>query len=57
MEEAIQLAITCLSNVLTVDFKPCEIEVGVVTKTDAAFRVLTEDEVEVHLTAIAERDY
>lgn len=55
-EEAIQLAISCLSTVLAVDFKPSEIEIGVVTKGDPTFRVLTEEEIDVHLTAISEKD-
>lgn len=37
-EEAIQLAISCLSNVLSVDFRPSEIEVGVVTMDQPEFR-------------------
>lgn len=55
-DEATQLAISCLSTVLAVDFKPSEIEIGVVTKSDPTFRVLTEDEIDVHLTAISEKD-
>ncbi|XP_058057471.1 proteasome subunit alpha type-6-like [Anopheles bellator] len=55
-EESIQLAITCLSTVLAVDFKPSEIEIGLVTKDKPEFRTLTEEEIEVHLTAIAEKD-
>ncbi|XP_052864729.1 proteasome subunit alpha type-6-like [Anopheles cruzii] len=55
-EESIQLAITCLSTVLAVDFKPTEIEIGLVTKDKPEFRTLTEEEIEVHLTAIAEKD-
>lgn len=55
-EEAIQLAITCLSTVLAVDFKPSEIELGVVSKDKPDFRTLNEEEIEVHLTAIAEKD-
>lgn len=55
-EEAIQLAITCLSTVLAVDFRPSEIEIGVVTKERPEFRTLNEEEIEVHLTAIAEKD-
>lgn len=37
-DETIQLAITCLSTVLCVDFKPSEIEIGVVTKSNPDFR-------------------
>lgn len=33
-DEAIQLAITCLSTVLSVDFKPSELEVGVVSNAN-----------------------
>ncbi|KAG4074149.1 hypothetical protein HA402_014354 [Bradysia odoriphaga] len=55
-DEAIQLAISCLSTVLAVDFKPSEVEIGIVTKEDPAFRILSEDDVENHLTAISEKE-
>ncbi|KAG4074117.1 hypothetical protein HA402_014322 [Bradysia odoriphaga] len=55
-DEAIQLAISCLSTVLAVDFKPSEVEIGIVTKGDPAFRILSEDDVENHLTAISEKE-
>ncbi|KAH8233323.1 hypothetical protein KR026_006777 [Drosophila bipectinata] len=55
-EKTIQLAITCLSSVLAIDFKPNGIEIGVVSKTDPTFRILDEREVEEHLTKIAEKD-
>merc|ERR1711994_1153094 len=54
--ETIQLAINCLSTILSADFKASEIEVGVVSKEEPAFKVLTEAEIDGHLTAISERD-
>uniref|UniRef100_UPI00358DE6C4 proteasome subunit alpha type-6 n=1 Tax=Myxine glutinosa TaxID=7769 RepID=UPI00358DE6C4 len=55
-EQTVETAITCLSTVLSADFKPTEIEVGVVKVQAPNFRVLTEAEVDTHLVAIAERD-
>ncbi|XP_055859007.1 proteasome subunit alpha type-6-like [Episyrphus balteatus] len=55
-EKTIQLAITCLSTVLAVDFKPNGIEVGIVSKDNPDFRTLDEKEIEDHLTKIAEKD-
>eukprot|EP00039_Didymoeca_costata_P018377 m.333203 g.333203 ORF g.333203 m.333203 type:complete len:247 (-) comp17096_c0_seq1:167-907(-) len=55
-DEAIEIAISTLSTVVSMDFKPSEIEVAVVSGDDPKFRLLTETEIEGHLTAIAERD-
>jgi len=52
----LQLAIDALQSVLSADFKPSEIEVGIVTKESPQFRLLSEAEIDTHLTAIAERE-
>ncbi|GAB1203390.1 hypothetical protein APSETT445_002025 [Aspergillus pseudonomiae] len=63
-EEVVELGITALSNVLSVDFKKHELEIGIVggpradgqEGTDVNFRALTEDEIDERLQAIAEKD-
>lgn len=37
-DETVQLAITTLSHILTADFKPADLEIGVVSKDESAFR-------------------
>lgn len=63
-EEVVELGITTLSTVLSVDFKKGELEIGIVggprlddeEGTSSVFRKLTEEEIEERLQAIAERD-
>merc|ERR1719382_22408 len=54
--ETIQQAIGCLQTVMGMDFKPSDIEVGVVSKEKDGFYRLSESEIDSHLTAIAEKD-
>lgn len=63
-EDVVELGITTLSNVLSVDFKKNELEIGIVggpradgrEGTDPEFRTLTEDEIDERLAAISEKD-
>ena len=55
-EETVRLAISTLQYTLSADFKPDEIEVAYVTGTDGRFTKLTEEEIDAHLTYIAEED-
>lgn len=54
--ECIQQAIGCLQAVMGMDFKPSDIEVGLVCKSRTGFVRLSEAEIDNHLTAIAEKD-
>ena len=63
-EEVVELAISAMSSVLSVDFKKGEIEVGIVggpradgkEGANTEFRSLTEDEIDERLQSIAEKD-
>ena len=55
-EETIRQAISTLQYTLSADFKPDELEVGYVTGVDGRFQRLSEEEIDAHLTYIAEED-
>lgn len=63
-EEIVELGISTLSTVLSVDFKKGELEVGIVggpradgkEGTETGFRALAEEEIEERLQAISEKD-
>ena len=63
-EDVVELAISTLSTVLSMDFKKGEIEIGIVGGPDPNnkgsktndFRSLTEDEIDERLQSIAEKD-
>jgi 20S proteasome subunit alpha 1 len=54
--ETVEAAISALQEVLLEDFKANEIEVGVTSVDNPSFRVMSDSEVEGHLTNIAEKD-
>uniref|UniRef100_A0A7S1D805 Proteasome subunit alpha type n=1 Tax=Cyclophora tenuis TaxID=216820 RepID=A0A7S1D805_CYCTE len=53
-DQVIRSAITCLGSVLGSDFRGSEIEVGTILGKSGKFTVLTEDQIEEHLNAIAD---
>ena len=50
------MAINCLSSILSQEFKPNEIEIGIVKKSQRKFVKLSESQIEHHLTLFAEKD-
>lgn len=55
-DDTVQLALACLQNVLGSDLKAGDLEACIVRNDNLKFTHLTADEIETHLTALAERD-
>ena len=55
-DDTVQLALACLQNVLGSDLKASDVEACVTRAEQPKFTRLTNDEVEAHLTALAERE-
>lgn len=55
-DQTIRTAIMCLGSVLGSDFRGNEIEVGMIEGKNGTFTVLTEEQIEGHLNAIADTD-
>jgi 20S proteasome subunit alpha 1 len=63
-KEVVELGITTLNTVLSVDFKKNELEVGLVggpradgkEGVETSFRILSEEEIDEHLQSIADKD-
>eukprot|EP01132_Coremiostelium_polycephalum_P007672 gene7672-9439_t len=55
-DETIQLAISTLQNVLGADLKASDIEIGMCTVNNRKFTILTEEDIDNHLTKLAEKD-
>ena len=53
-EQVIRCAITCLGHVLGSDFRGSEIEVATIVGKEGNFQTLTEEEIDAHLSAIAD---
>ena len=56
VERVVDVALSCLTHVLSADFKPSELEMALVSKDTPRFQVLSEEEIDNYLTVLAERD-
>jgi 20S proteasome subunit alpha 1 len=54
--ETIDIALRTLATTLSVEFKAADVEIGLVTRNEPEFRVLSVEEVEAALTRLVEKD-
>jgi 20S proteasome subunit alpha 1 len=56
VEETLELAVGTLASVLSLELKPADLEIGLVTRQEPEFRVLSDDEIERLLTRMVEKE-
>lgn len=56
LDDIVEIALSCLANVLSVDLKADDVEMAVLSKDQPTMKVLSNDEIEVYLNLMAERE-
>lgn len=56
VQETLELAVGTLASVLSLEFKPSDLEIGLVTTENPEFKILTESEIEILLTRMIEKE-
>lgn len=56
VDETLELAVSTLAGVLSIEFKPADLEIGLVTVSEPSFRILSDVEIERLLTRIVEKE-
>ncbi len=54
--ETLELAVSTLASVLSLELKPSDLEIGIVTSLEPQFKILSESEIERILTGIVEKE-
>lgn len=56
VDETLELAVSTLASVLSLELKPTDLEIGIVTVAEPQFKILSESEIERILTRIVEKE-
>jgi len=56
LTETVEVALSALGQALASELKATQIEIGIVTKEDPTFRVLSNDEIDSYLNALADKE-